>query len=103
MTGSLAQRRGGGRDGRNWSGYRGWLIVGSAASPWSSAAPTVGRMIRLTREQIREASEGIDRFHQLADVAQATTDLEEHRRLWSEAGDIQRQLQELLTSADDGT
>jgi hypothetical protein len=34
---------------------------------------------------------------------QRTTDLEEHRRLWSEAGEIQRQLQELLTSADDGT
>jgi hypothetical protein len=60
-------------------------------------------MIRLTREQMREASEAIDRFHQLANVAQKTTDLEEHRRLWSEASEIQRQLQELLTSADDGT
>ena len=79
------------------------VIVGPAASPWSSAGPTVGRMIRLTREQKREASEAIDRFHQLADVARKTTDLEEHRRLWSEASEIQRQLQELLTSADDGT
>ena len=52
---------------------------------------------------MREASEAIDRFHQLADVARKTTDLEEHRRLWSEASEIQRQLQELLTSADDGT
>jgi hypothetical protein len=52
---------------------------------------------------MREASEAIDRFHKLANVAQTTTDLEEHRRLWSEASDIQRQLQELLTSADDGT
>jgi hypothetical protein len=79
------------------------LIVGTAASPWSSAGPTVGRMIRLTREQMREASEAIDRFHQLANVARKTTDLEEHRRLWSEASEIQRQLQELLTGADDGT
>jgi hypothetical protein len=79
------------------------VIVGTAASPWSSLGPTVGRMIRLTREQMREASEAIDRFHQLADVARKTTDLEEHRRLWSEASEIQRQLQELLTSADDGT
>jgi hypothetical protein len=79
------------------------VIVGTGASPWSSAGPTVGRMIRLTREQMREASEAIDRFHQLADVARKTTDLEEHRRLWSEASEIQRQLQELLTSADDGT
>jgi hypothetical protein len=60
-------------------------------------------MIRLTPEQMREASEAIDRFHKLANVAQTTTDLEEHRRLWSEASKIQRQLQELLTSADDGT
>jgi hypothetical protein len=51
---------------------------------------------------MREASEAIDRFHKLANVAQ-TTDLKEHRRLWSEASEIQRQLQELLTSADDGT
>ncbi|MGH9231252.1 MAG: hypothetical protein ACRD07_21425 [Acidimicrobiales bacterium] len=67
------------------------VIVGTAASPWSSAGPTVGRMIRLTREQMREASEAIDRFHQLANVARNTTDLEEHRRLWSEASEIQRQ------------
>jgi hypothetical protein len=60
-------------------------------------------MIRLTREQMREASEAIDRFHKLANTARETTDLEEHRRLWSEASEIQRQLQELLTSADDGT
>jgi hypothetical protein len=59
-------------------------------------------MIRLTREQMREASEAIDRFHQLADVGRKTTGLEEHRRLWS-TSEIQRQLQELLTSADDGT
>ena len=51
---------------------------------------------------MREASEAVDRFHQLADTARETTDLEEHRRLWSEASEIQRQLQELLISADDG-
>jgi hypothetical protein len=60
-------------------------------------------MSRLTREQMREASEAIDRFHKLEQAARKTTDLEEHRRLWSEASEIQRPLQELLTSADDGT
>jgi hypothetical protein len=78
-------------------------MIGTAASPCSSAGPSVGRMVPLTREQMREASEAIDRFHKLANVAQTTTDLEEQRRLWSEASEIQRQLQELLTSADDGT
>ena len=52
---------------------------------------------------MREASDAIDRFHKLQDAARQTTDLEEHRRLWSEASEIQRQLQELLTGADDGT
>jgi hypothetical protein len=78
-----------------------YLIIETAASPCSSPAPTVGRVIRLNREQMREASEAIDRFHELADTARETTDLEEHRRLWSEASEIQRQLQELLISADD--
>jgi hypothetical protein len=52
---------------------------------------------------MREASEAIDRFHKLEQAARKTTDLEDHRRLWSEASEIQRPLQELLTSADDGT
>ena len=52
---------------------------------------------------MREASEAIDRFYELEKAARKTTDLEEHRRLWSEASEIQRQLQALLTSADDGT
>ncbi|HZA79091.1 MAG TPA: hypothetical protein VE623_22165 [Acidimicrobiales bacterium] len=60
-------------------------------------------MFRLTREQMREASEAIDRFYELEKAARKTTDLEEHRRLWSEASEIQRQLQALLTSTDDGT
>jgi enamine deaminase RidA (YjgF/YER057c/UK114 family) len=86
-------------------------LVGVAVIPQSSErrprhglrlGRSVGRMFRLTQEQMREASEAIDRFHQLEKAARKTTDLEEHRRLWSEASEIQRQLQELLTSADDG-